>query len=108
VISDANGPIPGANVFNKAIKRSTQTDFNGKYSIIAKSGQVLEVSYVGMKNTSVTVGVSNTLNVKTAAAEEMDEVVVVAYGRAKSFLYWFCTLKGEFRKQSNYKRSFWN
>jgi hypothetical protein len=39
VISDA-GPIPGANVFNKAI-RSTQTDFNGKYS--TKSGQVLEV-----------------------------------------------------------------
>jgi hypothetical protein len=31
--------IPGANVLNKAIKRSTQTDFNGKYSIIAKSGQ---------------------------------------------------------------------
>jgi hypothetical protein len=26
----------------------------------------------------------------TAAAEEMDEVVVVAYGRAESFLYWFC------------------
>jgi hypothetical protein len=38
--------IPGANVFNKAINRSTQTDFNGKYSIIAKSGQVLEVSYM--------------------------------------------------------------
>jgi hypothetical protein len=33
--------------------------------------------------------VRNTLNVKmTAAAEEMDEVVV-AYGKAKSFLYWF-------------------
>lgn len=98
VISDGNGPIPGANVFNKAIKRSTQTDFNGKYSIIAKSGQVLEVSYVGMKNTSVTVGVSNTLNVKmTAAAEEMDEVVVVAYGRAKKASYTgsATTIKGE-------------
>lgn len=98
VISDANGPIPGANIFNKAINRSTQTDFNGKYSIIAKSGQVLEVSYVGMKNTSVTVGVSNTLNVKmTAAAEEMDEVVVVAYGKAKKASYTgsATTIKGE-------------
>jgi hypothetical protein len=28
----------------------------------------------------------------------MDEVVVVAYGRAKSFLYWFCTIKGRVSK----------
>jgi hypothetical protein len=45
----------------------------------------------------------------TAAAEEMDEVVVVAYGRAKaSYTGSATTIKGEFRKQSNYKRSFWN
>jgi hypothetical protein len=44
----------------------------------------------------------------TAAAEEMDEVVV-AYGRAKaSYTGSATTIKGEFRKQSNYKRSFWN
>jgi hypothetical protein len=36
-------------MFLQGNQGSTQTDFNGKYSIIAKSGQVLEVSYVGMK-----------------------------------------------------------
>jgi hypothetical protein len=43
----------------------------------------------------------------TAAAEEMDEVVVVAYGRAK-LLILVCLqpLKERVRKQSNYKRSF--
>jgi TonB-linked SusC/RagA family outer membrane protein len=80
VVSDATGPVPGVNVIVKGTKRSTQTDFNGSYSIKAKTGEVLEFSFVGMKNSSATIGASDALSVKMASnAEMMNEVVVMGY-----------------------------
>jgi TonB-linked SusC/RagA family outer membrane protein len=80
VVSDATGPIPGANIIVKGTKRSTQTDFDGKYSIKAQTGEILEFSFMGMKNTSATVSASNTLSVTmTTNAEQMNEVVVMGY-----------------------------
>ncbi|MCO6174307.1 MG2 domain-containing protein [Flavobacterium sp. NRK F10] len=49
VVSDELGPIAGANVIVKGTTIGTTTDFDGNYSIIAKPGEYLEVSYVGMK-----------------------------------------------------------
>lgn len=40
VVSDASGPIPGANVVVKGTKNGVQTDFDGKYAIKAKVGDV--------------------------------------------------------------------
>jgi hypothetical protein len=51
-------------VRHQQLKRSTQTDFNGKYSIIAIRAS--SRSLHGHENTSG-VGVSNTLNVKMTA-----------------------------------------
>lgn len=82
VVSDASGPIPGANVIVKGTKIGVQTDFDGKYSVRAKVGDVLVFSFIGMDNSSVTVGVSNTVNVKlTSGSQALEEVVVVAYGK---------------------------
>jgi hypothetical protein len=50
VVSDNTGPIPGANVVVKGTTRTTQTDFDGKYSIKAKVGEVLVISFVGMSD----------------------------------------------------------
>jgi TonB-linked SusC/RagA family outer membrane protein len=84
VVSDATGPIPGVNVIVKGTKRSTQTDFNGAYSIKANTGEVLDFSFVGMQNTSVTVGASSTANVKLQdKSNTLEEVVVVGYGTQK-------------------------
>jgi TonB-linked SusC/RagA family outer membrane protein len=84
VVSDATGPIPGVNVIVKGTKRSTQTDFNGAYSIKANTGDVLDFSFVGMQNTSVTVGASSTANVKLQdKSNTLEEVVVVGYGTQK-------------------------
>jgi TonB-linked SusC/RagA family outer membrane protein len=81
VVSDAAGPIPGVNVLVKGTKRSIQTDFDGKYAIQAKVGEALVFSYIGMKETSVTVGAANTVNVKLATSSQtLEEVVVVGYG----------------------------
>ena len=81
VVSDATGPIPGVNVIIKGTKRSAQTDFDGKYAIKAKSGETLVFSYLGMNDSSVTIGASNSINVKmTSSSQDLDEVIVVAYG----------------------------
>ncbi|MCV9931077.1 TonB-dependent receptor [Flavobacterium sp. LS1R47] len=85
VVTDDSGPIPGVNVVVKGTKVSTQTDFNGVYSIQAKAGDVLVFSFMGMNDSAVTVGASNSVNAKlTSASQSLDEVVVVAYGKQKT------------------------
>jgi TonB-linked SusC/RagA family outer membrane protein len=76
VVSDNTGVLPGANVVVKGTKRGTQTDVDGKFSIKAKAGDVLVISYVGANETSVTVGSSSTYNVKLSQGKELDVVVV--------------------------------
>ena len=47
-VSDNAGlPIPGVNVLIKGSQTSTQTDFDGKFSIKATPTQVLVFSYIG-------------------------------------------------------------
>ena len=83
VVSDGTVPIPGANVVVKGTKKGVQTDFDGKYSIKAKSGDILVVSFVGMQDISAKVGTSNSLNFKLQQGNTLDEVVVVGYGQIK-------------------------
>jgi hypothetical protein len=58
VVSDASGPLPGANVIVKGTARGTQADLDGRYSVKAKTGDVLFFSFLGMENKLVTVGAS--------------------------------------------------
>lgn len=79
VISDGTGPVPGANIIVRGTKNGVQTDFDGKYSIKAKVGDVLLISYVGMDDSRVTVGTSNVINVKLQSGVSLKEVVVQGY-----------------------------
>lgn len=84
IVSDATGPIPGANVIVKGTKNSSQTGFDGKYSVSAKPGDVLIFSFVGMEDKSIIVKTATTYNVTmTSSAQLMEEVVVVGYGTQK-------------------------
>jgi TonB-dependent SusC/RagA subfamily outer membrane receptor len=80
VVSDASGPLPGANVVVQGSKTGTQTDVDGKYSIKAKAGDVLVFSFVGMTETTAKVGASSTVNVKMQDGVKLEEVVVGALG----------------------------
>ncbi len=79
VVTDKLGPLPGANVVVKGTTNGVQTDFDGKYSIKAKSGDVLEVSFTGYNAKSITVGASSTYNVVLEEGVQLKEVVVVGY-----------------------------
>lgn len=82
-VSDKAGPLPGANVVVKGTSTGTQTDFDGKYTIKATEGQVLEFSYVGYNTKQVKVAKSNVINVVLAEAITLNEVVVVSEGYSR-------------------------
>lgn len=84
VTTNSDGmPLPGANVIVKNTSRGVQTDFDGKYSIQVNAGDVLQISYVGMKTTEVTIGAGNIYDVVLEFDNALEEVVVVAYGTQK-------------------------
>lgn len=85
VISDAGGPIPGANVVVKGTNRSAQSDFDGKYALKASAGEVLVFSFIGMKDTERKVGVSNTISVVlNEDTTVLQEVVIEGYGKTST------------------------
>ncbi|WP_299397456.1 SusC/RagA family TonB-linked outer membrane protein [uncultured Gelidibacter sp.] len=99
-VSDQSGlPLPGVNIIVKGTASGTQTDFDGNYSISAKSGDVLSFTYVGLKAQEVTVGASNSINVTMQEdASVLDEVVVTALGikrEKKSLGYATQEVKGD-------------
>ncbi|QTD37436.1 SusC/RagA family TonB-linked outer membrane protein [Polaribacter batillariae] len=80
-VSDESGPLPGVSILIKGTSSGTETNFDGKYSIKAKSGDILVFRYLGYKSIERTVSNSNTINVTLSEdSNVLEEVVVVAYG----------------------------
>lgn len=81
--ADDGMPIPGATVTVKETKSGAVTNLDGEYSVKAKIGDVISVSYVGMmtKNVAVT-GKFVNVTLKSST-QDLDEVVVIGYGTVK-------------------------
>ncbi|MHC0448085.1 YfbK domain-containing protein [Flavobacterium sp. 3-218] len=86
IISDENKqPLPGVTIINQTSKANTQTDFDGKYSIQAKTGDLLVITFIGYKTQRQKVQNSNIINIKMLPEmSSLQEVVVVGYGRSDS------------------------
>ena len=77
-------PLPGVSVVVDGTNRGTTTDFDGMYSLEASVGEILKVSFLGMKDVSVTVGDTNLINVAMEEdSQALDEVIVTALGIKK-------------------------
>lgn len=85
VVLDVTGePIIGATVKLKNENVGTVTDVDGNFSLKAKEGDVLEVSYIGYRTKDVTVGRAAAITIELEESMiEMNEVVVVGYGTQK-------------------------
>ncbi|WP_247716549.1 SusC/RagA family TonB-linked outer membrane protein [Sinomicrobium weinanense] len=81
-VTDGDGmPLPGVNIVVKGTTTGTQTDFDGKYSIEAETGQVLVFTYIGMAAVERTIGDTDLMDVLMQEdAEALEEVVVTALG----------------------------
>ena len=84
VVSDESGPLPGVTILNKNTAKGTLTDFDGKYTIEATTGDILLFSFIGMKTIAKRVGEENVLNVQMESNDAvLEEVVVIAGGKRR-------------------------
>ena len=98
-VSDENGlPLIWTTVLVVGTSSGTTTDFDGNYSIRAKTGDVLSYSYVGYATQNITVGAASTINLALQPDNTLDEVVVTALGikrDEKALGYSVQSIKGE-------------
>ena len=80
----SNNPLPGVSVLIKGTTRGVSTDFDGKYTIKVKNGDILEFSFLGMKIKQVKVNEQKVINVVLEEDDTiLEEVVVTSYETAK-------------------------
>lgn len=84
-ITDVNGEaVPAATVMVQGTKSGTTADSDGKYSISAQKGAVLEFSSIGYVSVTVKVGDSDVIDVRLSEDRTvLEDAVVVGYGSAR-------------------------
>jgi len=84
IVDESNQPLPGASILEKGTANGTETNFDGKFTLNAKSKSgVLVISYIGYRSREVAFSSSKT-NLGTISLEVggnlLDEIVVVGKG----------------------------
>jgi len=79
-VSDETGPLPGVSIIVKSTSIGVETDFDGKYSVNAKTGDILQFSFVGMTKKEKTVGTENVINVRLISDNILEEIIVTGQG----------------------------
>ncbi|MFT3795615.1 YfbK domain-containing protein [Flavobacterium sp.] len=104
-VTESGLPMPTVNVSVKGTTKATQTDLNGKYTIKARKGDILQFRFVGFKDKEVKVGNANVINVAFEAdTQELSEIVVTANGikREKKSLGYAVAKADDARKGKEY------
>ena len=84
VVYDESDELPGVNVIVKGTRNGVTTDFDGKFKIKAKKGDILIISFIGMETMELKIKKDNIYSIKMTGNEEsLDEVVVTALGISK-------------------------
>ncbi|MEG1905337.1 MAG: SusC/RagA family TonB-linked outer membrane protein [Bacteroidales bacterium] len=85
IVVDSKGePIIGANVVQKGTTNGTITDMDGKYTLQAPEGCLLQITYIGYNPIDVKVGKEPVMHIALQEdTQALDEVVVVGYGTQK-------------------------
>jgi iron complex outermembrane receptor protein len=77
VRDDAKGTLPAASVLVKDSSNGTTTDADGKYSIMAKIGDILQFSYVGLETKNIKVTGSTVNAVLAESGVTLQDVVIL-------------------------------
>ncbi|MAZ27702.1 MAG: SusC/RagA family TonB-linked outer membrane protein [Cytophagaceae bacterium] len=84
VVDDQGVPLPSVSVQIKGTNTGNATDFDGNYTINARSGDVLVFSFMGFKTQEIQVGTNNVIDVVLEQdMAQLDEVVVTGYMKQK-------------------------
>ncbi|KAA4630967.1 SusC/RagA family protein, partial [Bacteroides ovatus] len=83
-VSDAFGPVAGANVIQKGTTNGTTTDMDGNFSIEVPANATLQISFIGYIPQDIVVKNQNVINVLLKEdTQALEEVIVVGYGTMK-------------------------
>lgn len=84
-VIDTNGdPVIGANIVEKGTTNGTTTDIEGNFSINAKSGSTLVITFIGYVREEVKANAGRRMEIILQEdSETLEEVVVVGYGTMK-------------------------
>lgn len=80
IVSDNNGPIPGANIVLKGTSNGTTTDFDGKYEIPVTKNDLIEFSFFGHEKQQFNIIYKTPLNVLLVENEELSSGIVIVGG----------------------------
>src|SRR5690606_13200692 len=84
VFDEQGQPVAGATVRISNTNVVTATDDGGRFSLMAKPGDVLVVNLIGYKPFSVTIANAQPLRIALEPEDlTLDEVVIVGYGTQK-------------------------
>ncbi|WP_317164432.1 carboxypeptidase-like regulatory domain-containing protein [Oceanihabitans sp. IOP_32] len=88
-ISDINGlPLVGVTVLIKDTRRGVVSDYEGTYSINAEPGEILQFSFIGMKEQQITIGTAPIINVTLVEEiEGLDTVVITGFQNVQRDLF---------------------
>lgn len=87
VMDESHEPLPGASILVKGEGKGAATDIDGHFTLQAKVGNVLQVSYVGYQSTEAKVPSDGKLTIVLKEnSDVLDEVVVVGVSMKKSDL----------------------
>ncbi len=87
VFDDDGEPVPGATVKVRGSNVAALTDETGKFSLKAVAGDVLEITFVGLKTAEHTVNATAGMVIRMLSEQSvLEEVVVVGYGVQKKKL----------------------
>lgn len=84
ITDDKGNPLEGVSITLKGTNRGTTTNRNGDFTIDAKKGDVLIISYVGYAEQAFTIGSTDKVTISLSqGSQQMTEVVVTALGIKK-------------------------
>jgi len=84
VVDETGEALPGAAIMVAGSTRGVTTDIDGSFEIEVNSNEKITVSYLGMKDQTITVGNQKSIIIKLLAkSDELQEVTVVAFGKQK-------------------------
>lgn len=84
VVDETEVSLPGVTVAVKGTVTGQVTDVDGRFTIGAKIGDVIEFRYLGMEGKDITLENLNNLKVVLKSnAKQLNEVVVIGYGSQK-------------------------
>ena len=79
VDADNGEPLIGASLVVAGTSTGTVTDLDGSFSINAKAGDVLEISYTGYTAKTLTLGAETKLSISLSQGVTIDEIIVTGY-----------------------------